>query len=162
MFLISSYREKVNFYTFQIPWENYYLNDYLYENYHFDNGLEVMLIQYNEFDMDGGAIVINNGYMDNPKEEGIATLATILLDAIFYSEDSQLILSNYFGEYQYETEEYFTNFRFNILNSGFKKVLIAFSSILNEEKIINDIENIFNYTENMEYINDTMDQILHR
>ena len=63
-----------------------------------------MIIQDNKFDMDGGAIVINKGYMDNPKEEGIASFATMILNEVFYSKEKQLklILSNYFGEYAYE------------------------------------------------------------
>ena len=130
---ILSFMKKENFYTFDIPWENSYLNNRNYTNYHFDNGLEVMLIQDVSFDMDGGAIVINKGYYDNPKDEGIATFATILLNKAFYKYDKQLILNNYFGTYGYETKDYFTNFRFEILNAGFKKYLLAFSPVLNPD-----------------------------
>ena len=112
-----------------------------------------MLIQDVSFDMDGGAIVINKGYYDNPEDEGIATFATILLNKAFYKYDKQLILNNYFGTYGYETKDYFTNFRFEILNAGFKKYLLAFSSVLNPD---NNSEYFDIYFNNNDYFNEIL------
>ena len=151
IFLIILLRKKENFYTFQIPWENHYLNDRNYTNYHFDSGLEVMLIQDINFDMDGGAIVINKGFMDNYLDEGIAYFATLLLNYMFYDsinkdEKKELTLDNYFGNYDYKCEEYFTSFKFDILNSGFKKYLADFSSILNPGNISKYFDDKFDET----------------
>ena len=131
IFYIILSNEKPNFYTFDIDWVQNYLNTRKYTNYHFDNGLEVMLIHDSSFDMDGGAIVINKGYYDNPMDEGIATFTTILLNEAFRNEYYEKILDNYFGNYGYEINEDYTMFKFGILNSGFKDYLGAFSSILN-------------------------------
>jgi hypothetical protein len=92
-----------------------------------------MLIHDKEFDMDGGAIVINKGLFDNPYEEGIAKFAVYLLNYSFSS--NSLILSNYFGNYDFDIEENYINFRFDILNYGFKKYLGIFGSILNHDNI---------------------------
>jgi len=138
---INLLNEKSNFYTFDIDWVHNYLNTRKYTNYHFDNGLEVMLIHDSSFDMDGGAIVINKGYYDNPMDEGIATFITILLDKAFRNENNEKILDNYFGNYGYEINEDYTIFKFEILNSGFKKYLGAFSSVLdiaNFSKLFDD------------------------
>ena len=150
---ILSFKQKENFYTFDIQWENNYLNNRNYTNYHFDNGLEVMLIQDVSFDMDGAAIVIDKGYLDNPQDEGIATFATILLDKAFQDSKKQLLLDNYFGNYGFETKDDFTNFRFDILNGGFKKYLLAFGSILNP----NDISQFYDdYLNNIDNFNDIL------
>ena len=131
IFLIIMLINKPNFYNYDIPWEKNYLNDLKYENYHFNNGLEVMLIQDPNFEMDGGAIVINKGYMSNPFDEGIAYITTLLLNYAFKNKENTALLKKYFGNYTYEVEEDFISFRFDILNGGFKKYLISFGSILN-------------------------------
>ena len=130
IYLIITLQKKPNFYTFDIPWENFYLNNRLFENYHFDNGLEVMLLQDTQFEMDGGAIVINKGYLDKPID-GILNLTIILLNYAFYSPEKTLKLEQYFGRFKFNIDEYFINFRFEILNSGFKKYIGMFASILN-------------------------------
>ena len=129
---------------FDIDWENNYLNDRKYKNYRFKNGLEVMLIQDEEFENDGGAIVIDKGYMDNPKDEGISIFAASLLNYAFQSLNKNLILDQYFGNYAFETEEYFTNFRFDILNAGFKKYLGIFSLVLNPSNISDFFDQLLN------------------
>ena len=152
------YIKNENFYIFQIPWENSYLNDRKYQNYQFDNGLEIMLIQDNKFDMDGGAIIINKGYMDNPQEEGIYYLSVLILNQIFTSKNNELLLSNYFGSYVYDINEHYTTFKFNILNSGFKKYLEAFSLILN---INNNLSSYLDeYFNGSELFNNSLD-IMH-
>ena len=130
---------------FDIDWENNYLNDRKYKNYRFKNGLEVMLIQDEEFENDGGAIVIDKGYMDNPKDEGISIFAASLLNYAFQSLNKNLILDQYFGNYAFETEEYFTNFRFDILNAGFKKYLGIFSLVLNPSNISDFFDQLLNH-----------------
>ena len=127
---------KENFLIYEKPWIIPELNNRTFENYIFNNGLEVMLIQDPNFDMDGGAILIEDGYLDNPKDEGIASFASHLLTHIAFNDTHKIsTLQDYFGTYQFETEEFFTNFRFDILNNGFKKFLSEFSKILSPENI---------------------------
>ena len=152
IYYIIVYQEKSNYYTFKIDWNQNYLNKREYLNYHFDNGLEVMLINDKDFEMDGGAIVINKGYMNNPYDEGIATFASLLLDYYFNKTE---ILKNYFGSYSFETEDFFTNFEFEILNSGFKKYLGIFGSVLNDEKIQEFFKDV-NYSNLLKIFADTM------
>ena len=118
------------------------LNNRAYQKYVFDNGLEVMLIHDKDFDRDGGAIVIEKGYLE-PNEEGLATFSTNLLSTLNFGDlDNITILDYYFGKFKYGTAENFINFRFDILNNGFKKFLRDFSSILNFDMNIN--ESLFN------------------
>ena len=42
------------------------LSERKYENYLFDNGLEILLAQDPLIDRDGGSIIIEREYMDNP------------------------------------------------------------------------------------------------
>ena len=137
-------REEENFYIFYINWFKNYLNKRDYRNYQFDNGLEVMLIHDEHFDMDGGAIVIDKGYLDYPYDEGIPTFAASLLTYTFETPEINKILNNYFGSYLFEIGEDFTNFYFDIINSGFKKFLVVFSSVLNEERISDYFEKYLN------------------
>ena len=152
VFVIIILIEEPNFYIFNIPWETFYLNDLKFENYHFDNGLEVMLIQDQKFEMDGGAIVINKGYMDSLYDDGIAHFATLLLSFAFSDPNIEFYLNKYFGNYKYEIEEYFINFRFDILNRGFKNYLSAFGSILNPNNISKFFDDVLNNTDNYDLI----------
>ena len=138
-YIIFYNSEKINFIKFDRNWIPLKLNNRKYENYLFDNGLEVMLIHDPYFDRDGGAIVIENGYLDNPSDEGLSNFATFLLCHMAFNNDPNNIdiLEDYFGRFKYETEDYFTNFRFDILNDGFKRFLNIFSTVLNLEKIKN-------------------------
>ena len=149
---------KSNFYTFDIDWVQNYLNTRKYTNYHFDNGLEVMLIHDSGFDMDGGAIVINKGYYENPMDEGIAIFITIMLDKAFRNEDHETILDNYFGNYGYEIDEDYTAFKFQILNSGFKKYLEAFSSVLNIANFSKFYDDFIEDDDNFNYIIEEMEK----
>ena len=157
--------EKENFKIFKINWILLPLNDREYENYLFSNTLEVMLIQDRNFDRDGGAIVIERGYLDNPYEEGLSTFATSLLSHIAFNNNPNNIdiLEDYFGKFKYGTEEHYINFRFDILNDGLKKFFTRFSSIINIDsnkiltnfneskiKVLNEIKS--NYEENQKYI----------
>ena len=160
IYIISHLNDEPNFNIYNIDWENFKLNNRDYEIYNFTNGLEVMMIHDKEFDMDGGAIVMNKGTMDNPFEEGISTFATLLLDYVFSSNDQ--IINNYFGNYDYNINEDFTGFRFNILNNGFKKYLLKFGSILDHDfsKLFDDnIDNIEEIKQIMEnkYLNSQYD-----
>ena len=136
----------IHFYKNEIPnftqpdreWKNPNINLRKYDNYLFNNDLEVMLIQDPEFDKDGGAIVLENGYLDNPSEEGLSTFITYLLSYLTFRDPYNIeILDDYYGNYKFGVEEYFMKFRFDILNSGFKRFLERFSSLLN----IGDINN---------------------
>ena len=135
IYIFFFYTTKANFIIIHYNWDASYLNDRKYENYIFNNGLEVMLIQDKIFDRDGGAIVIDNGYMTNPYDEGIASIATCLLNIIGINDTIIDKLDDYYGEYKYETNKYYTNFRFDILNNGFKKYMNYFSLMLNPKDI---------------------------
>ena len=151
IYLIITLLEKPNFYTFDIPWDNFYLNNRLFENYHFDNELEVMLLQDTQFEMDGGAIVINKGYLDKPID-GILTLTIILLNYAFDSPDKTLKLDQYFRRFSSDIDEYFINFRFEILNSGFKKYIGMFASILNPSNFSDYVDTFLNNSNNLDII----------
>ena len=135
IYYIVFYKEnKENFRIVEIPWIPLDLNDRLYQDYIFNNNLEILLICDSGFDMDGGSIVIESGYLDNPLEEGIASFATSLISHISFNDTYNIpYLKDYFGNYRFETKEHFTNFRFDILNSGFKKFLSSFGTILNKD-----------------------------
>ena len=136
VYIIFYFVKKANFKIVDINWDNADLNDRKYENYFFDNDLEVMLIQDKLFDRDGGGIVIEKGYMDDPLNEGISTIATYLLEFIaFEDEKPNIILEDYYGKKSIEIEEDFINFSFDILNNGFKKFLYFFSLILNPNEL---------------------------
>ena len=153
---------KPNFKILEIDWISPKLDNRNYQRYLFDNGLEVMLIQDVDFDRDGGAIVIDKGYLENPFEEGLAVFANDLLSHLVFNDTSHMggILSDYFGNYNFFTDGDFINFSFDILNNGFKKIIRFFSSILDfkdinnfeshKKNIINLIE--ANYQENNNYI----------
>ena len=162
-YIIFLYDRKPNFKIKKKEWIIPELNNRKYENYIFDNGLEVMLIQDPYFDMDGGALVIENGYLDDPLDEGSASLSSSLFTHLAFGDTKNIsTLQNYFGTYLYETDEHFTNFRFNILNDGFKKFLDNFSKILDigdnieikdnlMDGIINDVDQ--NYLSSINIIN---------
>ena len=131
--------EKPNFKKFDRIWIDMALNDRKYENYLFDNGLEVMLLQDSGFDRDGGALVIERGYLDNPFEEGLSTFITSLLKYLNFDDNSDNIdtLENYFGKFKYGIDEHFIHFKFDILHNGFKRFLGKFSSVLDFKNITN-------------------------
>jgi hypothetical protein len=123
---------KPNFRIVDLPWIKADLNDREYEDYLFDNGLEVLMIHDEGFDMDGGAIVIEDGHLDNPYAQGISSFATSLLSHIAFEDINHIPnLEDYFGSFIHESEDYFVNFRFDILNAGFTKFLSDFGKILN-------------------------------
>ena len=135
-----------NFRLYKPQFEDLILNNRAYEGYLFDNGLEVLLIYDSGFDRDGGAIVIEKGYYDNPGEEGLSTFASILLSQAIYeiNPEDRDTLENYYGNFKSGTDEIYMNFRFDILNNGFKKFLKIFCRILNFDTNID--ENKFNMT----------------
>ena len=139
-YTISFFTHKPNFKINKINWDLPDLNDRKYENYIFDNGLEVMIIHDPKFNRDGGSIVIESGYMDNPFNEGIATFATHLLSHMAFPDINKYTnLKDYYGRYNIECGRYYTYYVFDILNSGFTKFLSDFSLILNS-----------NFTENFD------------
>ena len=127
---------EANFKIVELPWINPELNDRKYQDYIFNNELEVLLIQDLNFDMDGGAIVIESGYLDNPLDEGISSLAISLLSHIVFNDSYNIpILKDYFGNYDFGINDNFVNFRFDILNNGFKRFLGYFSLLLNPNNL---------------------------
>ncbi len=139
---ITFLSHKPNFRINHINWDIPDLDDRKYESYIFDNGLEVMIIQDPNFNRDGGSIVIESGYMDNPYNEGVDTFATNLLSHIIFPNKNNISnLKDYYGYYTFDCGSYLTTYVFDILNSGFTKFLSDFSLILNS----NFSENYDNY-----------------
>ena len=115
-YIIFYTKNKPNFKIVDLPWIEVDLNDREYQYYIFNNNLQILLIHDAGFDMDGGAIVIENGYLDDPLNEGIASLATNLISQISFNDSNNISnLIDYFGNYKFDTDEYYTNFRFDIL-----------------------------------------------
>ena len=165
-FILFYIKNDKNFSEFIINWIPLDLNDRKYKNYIFNNGLEVMVIQDEKFDRDGGAIVIEKGYNYNISEEGISSFATSLLSHIAFSDPNNSdddsndsndipLLEDYYGKYEYEAGDTFTNFRFDILNSGFKKFLAQFGPI------IKNFENDFIRDKIDKFYNKILDEMEH-
>ena len=140
-----------NFKIIKPKWDIMDINERKYENYIFDNGLEILLVQDPLIDKDGGSIVINKGYIGNPIEEGLASLACYLIDHIFYGswkeEDEKQInrkyVWEYYGDYIIAIEEDYTYYSFDILTNGFLKFIKFYSQFLNnlnEEKISDSLD----------------------
>ena len=165
------------FYNGEIPnfqvsdgWVSPAIDPRFYQIHTFDNGLEVMLIRDPIFDRDGGAIVIEKGYLDNPFEEGLSNFITHFLSYLNFNNTPYDIdtLKNYYGSFEFGDEGHFINFRFDILNNGFKKFLAFFSPILDlenienfekiKENVINDI--IEDYEENKKYISEKENHLI--
>ena len=147
VYTVSFFTHKPNFKINKIEWDLPDLNDRKYENYKFDNGLEVMIIHDPKFNKDGGSIVIESGFMDNPFNEGIATFATHLLSHMAFPDINKYTnLKDYYGRYNFECGRYYTYFVFDILNSGFTKFLSDFSLILNSNFSKNFDTYFMNYT----------------
>ena len=157
--------QKENFTEFKRDWISPSLDKRNYSIYLFDNKLEVMLIQDPFFDKDGGAIVIEKGYLDNPLEEGLSNYITHILSYYNFEDPNPKnidILTNYYGDFKFEDEGDFIIFRFAVLNNGFKKFLRFFSAILDwkdlddvlysniSEEVINDLTK--DYENNEHYV----------
>ena len=155
--------QKENFTEFKRDWISPSLDKRNYSIYLFDNKLEVMLIQDPFFDKDGGAIVIEKGYLDNPLEEGLSNYITHILSYYNFEDPKNIdILTNYYGDFKFEDEGDFIIFRFAVLNNGFKKFLRFFSAILDwkdlddvlysniSEEVINDLTK--DYENNEHYV----------
>ena len=137
IYFIFYFTSKENFTIVDLDWIVSDKNDRKYQDYLFNNGLEILLVQDKLFDRDGASIVIENGYMDNPEEEGIASFATYLLNDILTYGGGEIYKNfyDYFGDYRFGIDDNFINFSFEILNNGFKKFFYYFSLILEPKKI---------------------------
>ena len=126
-----------NFSRREPDWINSSIDKRKYEIYSFKNGLEVMLIQDEEFDRDGAAIVIGKGYLDKEKEEGLSNYVTHILSYYNFNDEIYDIhtLKDYYGNFKFGDEGTFINFRFDILNNGFKQFFQLFSPILDINKM---------------------------
>ena len=171
-----------NFKIIEPKWDIMDLYNKKYEYYIFDNGLEILLVQDPLIDKDGGCIMIEKGYMDDPQDEGIASFAGRLLDFIEFGtyndtvyDDKFINIKNiydYYGIFVTSVEEDFTSYRFDILNNGFLKFINYYSQILNiyehvnisiyfdryYDEIIGQIEDI--YKEKKEDISDKEKHLL--
>ena len=58
-----------------------------------------MLIQDPFFDKDGGAIVIEKGYLDNPLEEGLSNYITHILSYYNFEDPKYILKSFLYGSF---------------------------------------------------------------
>ena len=111
--------------------ENAYLkpdiSNHNYTNITFDNKLELLLIQVDENDTAGGAIVFDTGYLDTKYEPGFLKLA--ILSLITYEMQKSNSLIDYLGNFEYSIDEHYSYCSFKILNAGFFQYLEIFSKL---------------------------------
>ena len=137
-YIYYSSTQEPNFEEIEREWISPSIDKRNYSIYLFKNNLEVMLIQDPFFDKDGGAIVIEKGYLDNPLEEGLSNYITHILSYFQFEEPNKIdFLKFYYGDFKFEDEGDFITFRFDVLNNGFKKFSQVFSTIL-DWKDLND------------------------
>ena len=98
-----------------------------YSTVTFDNGLKLVLVQTNSDDKAGGVISFDYGYLDTNFEPGYLRLA--FLSLINNNISNSFYLSQYFGQFNYAVEKYYTSFDFNILGGGFQSYLKHFATL---------------------------------
>ena len=115
------------------PFNKPLVSQHKYRKIIFNNGLELLLVQVDENDTAGGAIVIDSGYNDLnfPRGDLRFSLYSLVNKEILNSSR----LSDYFGEFNYYVEDFYSYYRFQILNDGFFNYLYNFSSIFKNSSL---------------------------
>ena len=121
-------KNKVFYVSLVDPFLKPKVTKYKYKNIKFINGLELLLVQVDANDKAGGSIVINNGYNDNIFEKG--ELKLYLYSLINKTLHDNYTLSDYYGNINYRVNDFYSYFRFDILNDGFFNYLKNFSTLL--------------------------------
>ena len=98
-----------------------------YSTVTFDNGLKLVLVQTSSDDKAGGVISFDYGYLNTKFEPGYLRLAFISL--INDNISNSFYLNQYFGEFNYAVEKYYTSFDFSILGGGFQSYLKHFAAL---------------------------------
>ena len=98
-----------------------------YSTVTFDNGLKLVLVQTSSDDKAGGVISFDYGYLNTNFEPGYLRLA--FLSLINDNISNSFYLNQYFGEFNYAVEKYYTSFDFSILGGGFQSYLKHFAAL---------------------------------
>ena len=119
--------KKKNYTVVEEPYLKPSISHYNYTKVKFNNHLELLLIQVDEDDEAGGAIVFDTGYLDTNYKPGFLKLAflSLLTDDI----QNNIKLLDYLGELNYKIEEHYSYFYFKIVNAGFFSYLEIFSKL---------------------------------
>ena len=157
IFLIKLFTKKKFYSLINDPFITPNVTKHEYRKIIFNNGLELLLVQTDENDIAGGAIVIDSGYNDLTYEKGYLNLS--LYSLINDNKYNSTELSDYFGKFNYYINDTFSYFRFQILNEGFFNYLQNFSLILNYNKVVEEL-NISEVLSKIEYKIDNKEQYL--
>jgi len=125
--IIEKLTKNANYNIDENPYLKPNISNHTYTNIKFDNNLELLLIQVDENDTAGGAIIFDTGYLDTNYKPGILKLAilSLITDEIQNSEK----LHDSLGNFDYSIGEHYSYFSFKILNDGFFNYLEIFAKL---------------------------------
>ena len=125
--IIEKLTKNANYNIDENPYLKPNISNHTYTNIKFDNNLELLLIQVDENDTAGGAIIFDTGYFDTNYEPGFLKLAilSLITDEIQNSEK----LRDFLGNFDYSIGEHYSYFSFKILNDGFFNYLEIFAKL---------------------------------
>ena len=116
-----------NYSTYENPYLKPEISNHNYTKIIFTNELELLLIQVDENDTAGGAIIFDTGYLDTKYEPGFVKLA--ILSLITNDTQNSELLADYLGQFDYSIDEHYSYFSFKILNAGFFQYLEHFAKL---------------------------------
>ena len=95
----------------------------------------MLIIQDIETIKSSFSVVVNTGFLSNPKEQGIAHLTMNYIFNENNEEEKQLIkkLKQYFGNTSSKISRFFTSYNFYCLNDGFYGILKKFGEIFSQK-----------------------------
>ena len=102
-----------------------------YSSITFKNGLKLILVQTEGKEQAGASITFDYGYLDNKYDLGIIKLAFL---SLIYNITETESYKNYFGYFNYDIEQFYSSFYFQILPEGFQQYLKYFSKLTYLEK----------------------------
>ena len=106
------------------------ITDHNYTRITFDNQLEIVLVQVDFDDKAGGAITFDTGYLDPKFDPGFLNVAFLVAFLAYRYNDrnTSRYLSEYMGNLNQASEEFYSSTYFTILNSGFQNYLKNFQN----------------------------------
>ena len=146
MYLLFLSKYEITYIYEEDAYEKPKYSKHKYSSITFENGLKIVLVQVDEDDKAGAAISFDYGYLDNRFEPGYLELAfnSLINKEVSGSEN----LTNYFGEFNWMVNKYYSSFYFEILGGGFQSYLKIFSQLTylkdNDERFNNIGNNYLN------------------
>ena len=121
--------------TIKTDFNKSFLDNNKYELIKLNNEIEVLIIQDIETIKSSFSVVVNTGFLSNPKEQGIAHLTMNYIFNENNEEEKQLIkkLKQYFGNTSSKISRFFTSYNFYCLNDGFYGILKKFGEIFSQK-----------------------------